>query len=457
MKRVISLLLCLVLACGMLVSCGETEIGKHAASLKEQFYIPPEEKISLKLYVVYEEADNGALVEVERRINALAESEYNTKLDVVYMTTGEYAEKVKAAAEAGEKAIVLIASAEAMNALYTGSDEIVVTELFDVKQATAAAPVVKVVSKYNESGVTVTKYDKNGDVVAQSTEADDAKIPVSTQVSVGYLEDLSQYVLKTDAKYGLLNAKIASALMDQAQLEYSVAGETSSGLFAIPNNHLIGGVNGYKYVKIDRQVCEIWLNYTKDYLAGIKEEAYDVIVKDENDEDVTIHYISIDDLKDEVRALGRNPDEYVQIIYGNQSTKAKDEADEKYILNVLDQPLVDEADVFSGAFAVLKGTDVERAMRIIYAINMDPALHNLLQYGIKDTNYTLSDDGVVTRKTDEGKNYKMNPLYTGNLFSVHYSAEWDWMPEVAAYAEAQNLAADAYYNKMKADAAQPAE
>ena len=442
MKRVISLLLCLILACGMLVSCGETEIGKHAASLKEQFYIPPEEKISLKLYIVYDDADSGALTEVERRINAMTESKYNTKLDVVYLTEAEYDNAVAAAAAANENAIVLITGKDMVDSLYGAGDDIVVTELFDTKQATKDAPIVKVVTTYSSDGtVTVKKYDKEGKE-ATATEADNAKIPVSRQVSVGHLEDLSEYVLKTDAKYGLLNAKIAASLMDSAMKGYTVDNADYSGLFAIPNNRLIGDVDGYKYVKINRQVCEIWLNHTEEYLRSI----------DTAEEIAALQQEVLDLLP------GCDPKDYVDVVDGNYATKAEVEAGEKFIMNIQDQPLVTAEDAFSGAFAVLKGTDVERAMRIIYAINMDSDLHNLLQYGIKDTNYELNDDGVaIEKKETEGKKYIMNPLYTGNLFSVHYSETWGWTAEVKAYAEAQNLAADRYYAEMKAAAAQPNE
>ncbi|MBQ7406309.1 MAG: hypothetical protein IJW11_00900 [Clostridia bacterium] len=436
MKRVIALLLCLVLACGMLVSCGDTEIGAHADDLKQQFYIPPEEKISLKLYVVYDEADSGALTEVERRINAWTESEYNTKLDVVYLTADEYDAKAVTANE-NEDAIVLVTSKDMMDDLYGNGKDVTVTELYDVKQATADAPVVKVVTKYNADGtVDVKKYNEAGEIV-DGTDADAEKEPVSRQVSVGHLEDLSEYVLKTDAQYALLNAKIAESFMDCAMLDYTMGeSATGTGLFAIPNNRLIGGTNGYKYVQIDRQVCEIWLNHTEEYLAGIDTEEEIAALKNEI-----------------VTELGYTPDKadtYVKVVNGNYATKATLEAGEKYILNVIESPVVDAEMVFEGAFAVLAGTDVERAMRIIYAINMDSTLHNLLQYGIKDTNYTLDANGVATAITAEGKFYQMNPLYTGNLFSVHFSETWNWTPAVKEYAEAQNLAADKLYSDLKA-------
>ena len=442
MKRIIGLLLCLVLACGMLVSCGEKIIGEHAESLKEQFYIPPEKKISLKLYVVYDQADDGALKEVERRINALTEADYNTKLDVVYLKADEYDAKVDAAVAANEDAIVLVTSKAMMDELYGDGKDVIVTELYDEKQATADAPVVKVVSKYNAEGLVEAKsYNKAGAVVTP-TDADAQKIPVSRQVSVGHLEDLSEYVLKTDAQYGLLNAKIAASLMDCAKKEYALgASATGTGLFAIPNNRLIGGTDGYKYVQIDRQVCEIWLNHTKDELIAVDTAEEIAALRTE-----IVNELGYTDVQ--AKAC-------VAEIDGNYATKATLEAGEKYILNVLKAPVVDEEETFKGAFAVLEGTDVERAMRIIYAINMDSSLHNLLQYGIKDTNYTLdkATGTIATAITAEGKNYQMNPLYTGNLFSVHFSEKHNWTAAVKVYAEAQNLAADKLYEDSKAPVA----
>ncbi len=361
MRKIIALLLCLVMTCGMLVGCGETEIGKHLDDLMNKFFVEPEQKITLKLYIVYDEADAGAMQEVERRINALAEADYNTKLDVVYCTADEYDAKVLAAAEAGENAIVLINS------------EALMTEL----------------------------YGK------------------------GAVEELTDYILPKsngeDAKYGLLNAKIASSLMEASKLD--------GKLFSIPNNHLIDGVEGYTYLKLNRQACEIWLNHDANYLRGI-----DTVEE-------------IDALKQELADIGVTANEiaeYVQEVRGSYATKAEIEKGEKYIANVITSPTTTAEDAFGGAFAVLKGTDADRAMRIIYAINMDSSFHNLLLYGIKDTNYSLND-GVVTRFDTENKKYYINIRYAGNVFHALYCEDEGWTAEIAAYAEMQNKEADAKY------------
>ena len=368
MKRIISLLLCLVMVCGMLVSCGETVIGEHLQDYIDKFYEAPEEKIELKLYVIYEEADKGALQEVKRRINALTEADYNTKLVVEYCTAAEYDGKVDAAVAGNEKAIVLINSESLMNKLY----------------------------------------------------------------SAGKLEELTKYILKTgdkDAEFGLLNAKIASSLIEASKL--AVIGKTdgSKGLYSIPNNHLIDGTEGYTYVAINRQACEIWLNKTEAQLREIDTAEEVAALRAE--------------LVSELGITAAKAAEYVSEVKGSYATKAEREESEEYILNVLSAPVVTAEDAFSGAFAVLKGTDPGRAMRIINAINMDADLHNLLQYGIKDTNYNLTADkkGVVRITNIPGKKYLMNIRYTGNMFSALYCEDENWTAEVAKYAETQNIKA----------------
>lgn len=362
----------------MLVSCGETKIGEHLQGYIDAFFVKPEEKIELKLYIICDEADEGALQEVKRRINALTESDYNTKLDVVYCTEAEYEAKVDAAVAANEKAIVLIHNEALMNKLYEANK----------------------------------------------------------------LEELTGYILKTgteDAKYGLLNAKIAASLIDASKKP--VIGDTSgkTGLYSIPNNHLIDGVEGYTYVKINRQACEIWLNKTEAELREV-----------DTAEEIAALQQAL------VTELGVTPEVaagYVAEVKGSYATKAAEEASEQFILNVVSAPVVTAEDAFGGAFAVLKGTDADRAMRIIYAINMDPSMHNLLQYGIKDTNYNHPKDDKDKEITNEairvtnieGKKYVMNIRYTGNMFAALYCEDEGWTAEIAAYAEAQNIEADKAY------------
>ena len=92
-----------------------------------------------------------------------------------------------------------------------------------------------------------------------------------------------------------------------------------------------------------------------------------------------------------------------------------------YVCNVVEYPSVDRATAFASAFAAVKHDDipVARVMEIMYAINADSYLHNLLQYGVEMTNYTEKDGYVVSHETGDNV-YLMNPLYTGNAFTLKY-------------------------------------
>ena len=70
-------------------------------------------------------------------------------------------------------------------------------------------------------------------------------------------------------------------------------------------------------------------------------------------------------------------------------------------------------------------------MEIVYALSADVTLKNLLQYGHKGTNYTLDSNEVVTSYTEGAGVYKMNMLYTGNVFNAYYCEEIGW--NAAAY------------------------
>ena len=79
----------------------------------------------------------------------------------------------------------------------------------------------------------------------------------------------------------------------------------------------------------------------------------------------------------------------------------------------------------------------ERAMKIIYAINMDSGLRDLLQYGVEDINYKVVDGDVVRIKSST-TTYSMNLLYTGNVFAASYSSEIGWTEAVAENGKLQN-------------------
>ena len=90
MKKLLSMLLCLILACGMLVSCDEErEFGSYLPNYGD--YQPEvDEKLTLNLYIITDDetADN-AKDTVALNISLYTTREYNTELKVHYVTASK--------------------------------------------------------------------------------------------------------------------------------------------------------------------------------------------------------------------------------------------------------------------------------------------------------------------------------------------------------------------------------
>ncbi len=356
MKKILCLILCLIFASFMLVSCDDDEIGKVPDHYPEPE--PEIEEVSLNLYIIVDEAtSDNAIQTVSRMIAQHTLATYYTEVNVKYVPADEY-ENV------------------ALNAVY-------------------------------------------------STEADAANIVLvnsyslmSKLVSTGKLENLSGYLQLSD--YGTLNVKIPSTLFDACV--WSVDEKGAEQLYVVPNNHVIGE---YQYLVIDREVAEQQLKYSLTELLSYNT------------------YDATEALRADMELAGYNSEEYVYIQNGSYSLKAELEANNKNVCNIIENPTVDLDEAYSSAFAIVDtGNDVvdDRAMEIIYALNNDVELRNLLQYGVYGTNYTLSDDGEILMVNDETNTYRMKLEYTGNIFVASYCDDIGWTAEVAANGEKQNAA-----------------
>ena len=131
----------------------------------------------------------------------------------------------------------------------------------------------------------------------------------------------------------------------------------------------------------------------------------------------------------------------VQVIKGDASVMAKYATEESaYEIKEIQIPFVLREAIFNGMLAPTAYTsDVERAMEIIEAINTDPQVKNLLQYGIEEYNYIEnSETGCVIRLNGS---YIMDNALTGNVYMgllEEGMAETSW-----AYIKQTNLASKA--------------
>lgn len=95
---------------------------------------------------------------------------------------------------------------------------------------------------------------------------------------------------------------------------------------------------------------------------------------------------------------------------------------EDYYSVILEYPVATREDLFSSMFAVSSFTsNVDKCMEIITHLNTNSQFRNLLQYGIKGTNYELDDDDCASRTSDNL--YVMDVFKTGNMFVAYPDAD----------------------------------
>lgn len=222
----------------------------------------------------------------------------------------------------------------------------------------------------------------------------------------GMLVDIAPFLASKE--FGTLNIQISPTLIQAA----SVVKDEVSHLYCLPNNHVIGE---YEYTIVNVEIAEGYYNFSAEReLCEMK--IVDGVPNDEASElieSVTDH----------------NVDDVIRVVKGSYADKAQWEK-EGYVCNVSKYPEATKADTLKSAFGIIKAQDSasapkdydKRAMEVIYAINSNEEIRNVLQYGIEHTHYTFDENGVVVPIEDNG--YYMNLLYTGDVFKAYYSATW---------------------------------
>lgn len=230
--------------------------------------------------------------------------------------------------------------------------------------------------------------------------------------AAGKLANLLNYL--EGKTYGTLNTQIATSLLEAARADGKLLG--------IPNNHVVGH---YEFLLIDKNASQA-LNYAPGDVRSFKTED------------------DIAELRRDMENNGYTVADCIKYVDGAYSDIARYEA-EGYYCNVVTNPVATVEETFSSAFAISAGcAKPDRAMEIIYAINADQTVRNMLQYGVKGTNYELDENGSVVR-VDSGENvYHMNIFYTGDIFRALYCEDIGWTATEAENGRAQNRDSVAY-------------
>ena len=346
MKKFWSLILCVVLVCTVLVGCGEEPIGGYI----ENYPVITEtvERLDLNLYIITGDAMlENAKTSVATRIAGHTKTDYNTILNVKYVSAADYETTVANAIAAGGKDvphIILINSEGMFNSLINAEG--------------------------GNKLVDLTDYYKN-------------------------------------REFGRLNTQISSALLEASKID--------GRYYTVPNNRIIGE---YTYVVINKAILYDY-HYSNQEIASKNTIA------------------AVEQFKAELKT--NNPsmtDEQLASLVRLEtgSYEKRYQLANEGFCNVVATPTVTTSDAFASAFAIVNTTykHNDRAMKMIYAINNDAELRNLLQYGVQGANYVINN-GDIVRVQDDKNTYQMNLDYTGDLFKAAYSSELGWVDGVYNY------------------------
>ena len=282
-----------------------------------------------------------------------------------------------------------------------------------VSQLFEEATFNKFKTRVNLVYCTAAEYSAKMTLAVSATDATAANIvlvdsadTMGALVATGKLADLTAYVDDPNYGFGSLNKTIPETLMNASKID--------GKYYAIPNNHVIGE---YKYLVINKkaaQACGYDVNVVEFLNA-----------KDAEGNSIDPYTAAVAALGERMTAKNYNVAECIKVVTGNYETRKDYEAD-SFCLEV-SYPTATADEAFKAAFAIVNRGELEnlRAMQIIYAINSDETLRNLLQYGVRGTNYNVVD-GDIVRVKDEDNTYTMNLLYTGNVFIAAYCSDYGW-------------------------------
>ncbi len=401
MKKIISLFLCLMLLVFTLVSCSDEVIDP----VPDHY---PEDKgevqdVQIDMYIIVGEGTTANAIDtVSRQIATKTLADFHAQLNVKYVTLAEYESTV----------LPLVNSnglVETDPDLVDEPEEEEVVEGEEGTEDTEGEDTPTDAPEEEEEEVILP----NGMIVLVHSSAF-----MDSLASTGNLVKLNKYILSEE--FGSLNVSIPAPLVE--------ASKNSSGeLFSIPNNRVLGE---YEYLVIDPDVALDICNYNEDVLLG-----YD-------------SYEDTADLRADITANGYDASECVFVAHGTPSTKAEFE-EEGLICNIISTPTITRDDAFASAFAIVNTGNKyvnKKAMEIIYNLNVNTELRNLLQYGVPNTNYSIyeekneKDEVVYSNfilETDIDM-YRMNYIYTGNAFVLGFCEEIGWTAAYKADGEEQN-------------------
>lgn len=412
MKKLLSLMLCIVFVCCTLVGCGQDIIGEYLENYNTN-QVTDDKIEKLNFYIITGDNTSAeAKITVPQNINAYLKEKYEIELNIVYCTASEYESTLTAAMnktnEAERPDIILINTKDMFMDLYEG------------------------------------------------------------------LVPLNDFYNHRDFKK--INTIVDKTLLAASSVIYSADGTPT--YYTVPNNHVVGE---YKYVVINKAMARDTLHFSNEEIANMTtEESLEELVA------AISAYYNSDSCNSELTEEEFIA-QYVKFVNGSYADKTLLEynvananeitADSSTVnfVNINSYPNATADEAFSSAFAIVKHLDdgennseekqasldshYTKCMKIIYALNTDAQLKNMLQYGYVGTNYRFvknhknENTNYITLEKGAEVVYQMNPVYTGNLFISYYCEELGWNETIHNNILKQNADAKTPAQKLAAELA----
>ena len=403
MKKLISMLLCLVFVTLTLVGCGKDRIGED---LDESMKGYETESLTLNFYIVGDTTNDNATVNA--RINNYTVKKFNTTLNIVYCNESDYEATVMEKLDAAKQAI---------DASAVEGTVLTDAQLNDIKSKPdlflVTSPEMMLSLHENGHLADLTEffypeiYEEKVEVHPDLKDKFHAEIIKNT-------ESLHNQITETLMDASLITAETIDPITNAPMV--------SDRNYCVPNNRVVGS---YTYLLIHRDTAEeVYMGSASELasfnLSNMSTIVNAIVAKKGSEE-------------------GFDIENYVKVVEGKYEEKVAYE-NAGFACNIVEYPQVagieaaypdsnvpaNVDNVFNSAFVVNKYSNVDRAMEIIYAINTDDILHNYLQYGVQDTNYTVNQTtGLIDySQINPDNKYYMNAIYTGDVFKIHVNETW---------------------------------
>ncbi len=455
MKRIISLMLCLLMLVPMMASCSKDEE-------LDTIETATRETVTLGMYVITEEGTTEEAAQaVEDAIKILVKSKYTTNLEIEFITADKYYDVVE------DKLVAMKKGASSAPATEASSGD-------ETEAVTTAATII------NEYGVTELRYPELGEnQIDLFMIADYDKF--LQYVDAGHLYNLDDTVKNASKK---LSDYIYPSILQSAQVKGSY--------YAIPNNKPVGGESTFMIIdkelaaeyKLDvKKITSFYDENLANFLNWVSENKTDVTPIAGAYDKLNATYMNygdrafvdefslvgtygngvISEAKD-IFADGNYTGELLYIaelyyngVFGDENAEnfataiktgdisAMAEYSDDYEIVVLDSEAKPASELCSSMFAVSKyTTELPRVMEVITLLNTSSEIRNLLQYGIKNVNYELDEEtGALRRMNNE---YMMDIYKTGNVYMAYPE---EGMPlNIWEMSKKQNLASGTYVSDV---------